>query len=104
MAVSELTSDTFDDAIANGVVLVDFWAPWCAPCRALGPLLDQVSEELGDAIKFTKVNTQDEPELAARYNIMTIPAVLIIKDGEVVDQFVGLKPKPAIKEILSKYV
>ena len=82
-------------------VLVDFWAPWCGPCRMLTPVLAEVAEEKGDAIKVGKVNVDEEPELAAKFGIMSIPAVLLFKNGEVVANSVGYVPKEDLNAFVS---
>ena len=74
-------------------VLVDFWAEWCGPCKVIGPVIDQLSVELQGKIKMTKVNVDEAPQLASRFNIMSIPTLLIFKDGKPVDQIVGAMPK-----------
>ncbi len=104
MAVEELNSENFAAAVADGVAVVDFWAPWCAPCRALSPILEELAEELGDKVKFCKMNVDDGQEAAQKYGVMSIPAVFIFKDGEVAEQFVGLKPKSAIAEIINRHI
>lgn len=93
-----LNNDNFEkEVITNkGVTLVDFWAPWCGPCKMIGPVLDELSEELTDA-KIAKVNVDDEQELAAKYGIRSIPTLIIFKDGEKVEQMVGVLPKGSIK-------
>lgn len=95
--VNELDNDTFDDAIKADVpVLVDFWAPWCGPCKALGPTIDQIADEVGGTAKICKVNIDDSMEIAARFGIQNIPTILIFKNGEVVRKFVGLQQKATL--------
>lgn len=91
--VEQANSDNFKSIIADNVTLVDFWAPWCGPCRNLSPILDQVSEELGGKVKVVKINVDENPQLAQEYRISSIPTLLILKDGNVVDQTAGLKQK-----------
>ena len=85
-------------------VLVDFWAPWCGPCRMLTPVLAEVAEEKGDQIKVGKVNVDEEAELAAEYGISGIPAMLLFKDGKVVATSVGFRPKPEVEAFVNAYV
>ncbi len=80
------------------LVIVDFWATWCGPCRMLSPILDEVEEEMADQISVVKVNVDDADEIAARYRIMSIPTLLFFKNGELVDKTVGAMPKPALVE------
>ena len=87
---TELKSDSFNDFISSGLVLVDFWAPWCGPCRMQIPILDQVAEKV-PAVKIGKVNVDDEPDLAAQFGVNTIPYLLVFKDGQKKADFVGLR-------------
>ncbi len=99
--VNELDNDTFDDAIKADVpVLVDFWAPWCGPCKALGPTIDQIADEVGGDAKICKVNIDDSMEIAARFGIQNIPTILIFKNGEVAQKFVGLQQKATLLNAL----
>jgi len=93
------TNQTFDQLItAPGLVVVDFWATWCGPCRMLSPILDEVEEELAGKMTVVKVNVDDADEIAMRYRIMNIPTLLFFKDGQVVDKSVGALPKAALLE------
>ena len=93
------TNQTFDQLItASGLVVVDFWATWCGPCRMLSPILDEVEEELAGKMTVVKVNVDDADEIAMRYRIMNIPTLLFFKDGQVVDKSVGALPKAALLE------
>jgi thioredoxin 1 len=94
--VKHLTNADFEETTKNGVVLVDFWAPWCGPCKMLGPVLDKVAAEVGDAAIIAKVNVEESQEIAAKYNVRSIPAIFILKNGEVVSSFVGLQDKTTL--------
>jgi len=85
-------------------VLVDFWAPWCGPCRAIAPVLDQLAVELAGKLKICKVNVDEAPELAAKFNIMSIPTMLVIKGGVVQEQMVGALPKGSLLGKLSQHI
>lgn len=104
--MTNVTESTFHSEVLkdHGVVLVDFWAPWCGPCRMVGPVLEEISREKGGKIKVVKVNVDDNPQLAANYKIMSIPTMLVFKNGQAVEGFVGAKPKAAIDKILDKWI
>jgi thioredoxin 1 len=97
-----LTEATFDQHVAQHpeLLMVDFWAEWCAPCKMLAPVLDELVRESGGKITLAKVNVDDNPGLAARYGIRSIPTVLLVKAGKVVDQIIGAVPKAQLKKKL----
>ena len=93
----EVTDDTFESTIAdNKLVLVDFWAPWCGPCRMVAPVLDEIAGEHGDKVTIAKVNTDENQVVASKHGIMSIPTMMLFKNGEKIDQMVGALPKPQI--------
>ena len=101
--ITELDSSNFDSAVSGGSspVVVDFWAPWCGPCKNIAPILEELAEELGDAVKICKVNVDNNSEIASKYEIRAIPTILIFKDGTVADTVVGLTSKDDLKAKLS---
>jgi putative thioredoxin len=105
MTAVTVTRTNFDEAVLGASsarpVLVDFWAPWCAPCRALAPVLDRLAAEYAGRFTLAKLNTEDEPELAARYGVRGIPNCKLFAGGEVVDEFTGALPEGALRDFLA---
>jgi thioredoxin 1 len=100
MAIIECTEANFAEVTANGIVLVDFWAPWCGPCRMQGPILETLAEEMKGSVAIAKVNVDDNASLAGRFSITAIPALLIFKDGKLAKQMVGLHQAADLKKTL----
>jgi thioredoxin 1 len=102
VATIHLTEQNFDETLAHqpGVVMVDFWAEWCRPCRDIAPVLEDLARESAGRAMLAKVNVDDSPGLAARYGIRSIPTILFVKQGKVADQVIGAVPKAKIKEKL----
>ena len=94
--VIDLNVSNYDDTVSSGIVLVDFWAPWCGPCKMQGPILEKVAAAVGDKAIISKVNVDEAPELAAKYGIRSIPTLILLKDGESKQQFVGLQQEAAL--------
>ena len=105
-AIVLITDDTFDERIraATGPVLVDFWAPWCGPCIAIAPVLDEIANELAGRATVAKVNVDENGDLAARFGIRSIPSLLVFKGGRIVEQAVGALPKEQIRRLLDKHL
>ncbi|MFN4319558.1 MAG: thioredoxin [Aquificaceae bacterium] len=85
-------------------VLVDFWAPWCSPCRIIAPIIEEIAMEMGDVVKVGKLNTDENPNIAMRYGIRAIPTIMLFKGGEVVDTRIGVQPKEAIKQMINSHL
>ncbi|MFJ7744297.1 thioredoxin [Peribacillus sp. NPDC097295] len=103
MAIVNATDQTFSADTNEGVVLVDFWAPWCGPCKMIAPVLHELDEEMGDKAKIVKVDVDENQETAGKFGVMSIPTLIVLKDGEVVDKVVGFQPKEALAELLAKH-
>ncbi len=108
MAETILTDENFKKEVIefkSTPVLVDFWAPWCGPCQMIGPIVAEIADEMKNKIKVGKLNVDESPEIAGKYEIISIPSLKIFKDGEIVDEIIGLQPKEVIiekiKQVLS---
>ncbi|HBJ1648722.1 MULTISPECIES: thioredoxin [Clostridium] len=99
-----LKVNEFDDAIKEGIVIVDFFADWCGPCKMLAPIFEELEEEMKDTVKFFKVNVDESGELASKFSVFSIPTMIIFKDGKDVSTEVGFLPKEKIKMNLEKYI
>jgi thioredoxin 1 len=104
--IVNLTADTFKTTIAGATtpVLVDFWAPWCGPCKAIAPILEELAEEFAGKLRIAKVNIDDNDTIAAEHGIRAIPTMLLFKNGKLVEQIVGMLPKATLKEKLQAQI
>lgn len=102
--VTELTSTNFQAEVIESTepVLVDFWAPWCGPCRMIAPMVEELAEENAGALKVAKINIDETQEIAASYGVSSIPTIMIFKNGDVVDRFVGVQPKARLQEAIDE--
>ncbi len=100
----DLKNDNFADTVAKGVTLVDFWAPWCGPCRMIAPVVEELAEDFDGKATIAKVNTDEEQDIAIKYGIRSIPTLLIFKDGEVVDQMVGAAGKQVLADKIDSFL
>ena len=104
--IQDLSTSTFDEVVkaADTPVVVDFWAEWCGPCKMITPILEELASEQAGKITVAKLNVDENPDLAMRYNVMSIPTILVFKDGEVAKRLVGAKPKSALLQELSEFL
>lgn len=104
--VKEVNEKNFDKEVLSEKlpVVIDFWATWCGPCRMLSPVIEEVSDELSGRAKFVKVNVDENPLLSQEYQISSIPTVMIVKDGKVVQTMVGFRPKEELKNMISQFI
>ena len=102
MAELKITRENFENEVmkSNIPVLIDFWAPWCGPCRMMGPIIEQLAEEYEGKAKVGKVNVDEEDELSQAFGVMSIPTIVLVKDGKVVRQAVGARPKAEVEAML----
>lgn len=99
-----LNENNFDNTVANGLVLVDFWATWCGPCKMLAPTIDAIATEYKDRVVVGKVDVDESEAIARRFGIMSIPTLFLFKDGEVVEKLVGYRLKTELEQLLNKYL
>ncbi|RMH07326.1 MAG: thioredoxin [Aquificota bacterium] len=106
MSVVVLTESNWQAEVINSgkPVLVDFWAPWCGPCRIIAPIIEELANELGDRVKFGKLNTDENPNIAMMYGIRAIPTLMLFKNGEVVDTRIGVQPKEALRQMILSHL
>jgi thioredoxin 1 len=105
VAIVNVSDTSFkNDVESTGTVLVDFWAPWCGPCKMIAPVLEELDKEIGSKLKIAKVNVDDNPESAGRYGVMSIPTLILFKDGKPVDKVVGFQSKDALKSVVSRHL
>lgn len=102
MTIIHATQDNFTENATKGLVLVDFWAPWCGPCKMIAPVLDELASDVPD-VQIVKVDIDEQQALAGRFGIMSIPTLLVLKDGQPVDQMVGYQPKEAILDRINQH-
>ncbi len=99
-----LNEENFKDTIKEGITLVDFWAEWCGPCQQMLPILEDFSKEMEWKMKVWKVNVDENPGISAEYRVMSIPTLIVLKDGEMVEQMVWVKSSDELKEVCAKYL
>ncbi|MHC0037429.1 thioredoxin [Pseudoneobacillus sp. C159] len=104
MAIVNVTDQNFATETSSGVVLVDFWAPWCGPCKMIAPVLEELDAELGEKVKIVKLDVDDNQETAAQFGVMSIPTLMVFKDGQQVDKTLGFQPKESLENLLKKHL
>ncbi|MFD1863912.1 thioredoxin [Planococcus sp. FY231025] len=103
MAIVKGTDQNFSQEISEGLVLVDFWAAWCGPCKMIAPVLEELDADMNGKVKIVKVDVDENQGTASQYGIMSIPTLLLMKDGETVDKVVGFRPKEALAELVNQH-
>lgn len=101
MSVIQLTSENFEQEVgeARVPVLVDFWASWCGPCKMMGPVVEQIAQDMGESARVCKINIDEQPELASQYNVMSIPTFILFKEGKEVNRTIGAMPKEELTKL-----
>lgn len=102
--VNNINSENFNNEISNGLSIVDFFAEWCGPCKMLGPVFEELSNEMKDSVKFYKLDVDQSIDKAYEYKVSTVPSMIIFKDGKMIEKLVGFMPKDQIKEKLEKHL
>jgi len=103
MTIKHVTDQDFAEETSKGLVLADFWAPWCGPCKMIAPVLEEIDGEMGEKVQIVKLDVDDNQETAGQYGVMSIPTLLLFKDGDVVDQVIGFQPKEALVDLINKH-
>lgn len=103
MAISKATDQNFSQETSEGLVIADFWADWCGPCKMVAPVLEEIDSEMSDKVKIVKLDVDANQETAGNFGVMSIPTLIFFKDGEVVDKVVGYQPKESLVEVINKH-
>jgi thioredoxin 1 len=103
MAIVKATDQNFSQETSEGLVLADFWAEWCGPCKMIAPVLEEIDSEMEDKVKIVKLDVDENQETAGNFGVMSIPTLILFKDGEVVDKVIGYQPKEALVEVINKH-
>ncbi|MYL34192.1 thioredoxin [Pontibacillus yanchengensis] len=103
MSIVHASDQNFTQETGEGLVIADFWAPWCGPCKMIAPVLEELDTEMSDQVKIVKLDVDENQETAGKFGVMSIPTLLLFKDGKVVDQVIGFQPKESLVELINKH-